>query len=102
MLKLLNELRVRYFIDQDVQPVFARTKAALINIDGNPFWVPHSVINKHKLYNTKTGESIFDGYWVDEWWVRRNPDRSKLLRLAPIDYFHQRPKVPPGHKLIKQ
>lgn len=101
MLKLLNEIRVRYFIDQDIQPVFAKTKAALIDIDGNPFWVPHSVINKHKIYNPKTGEMLLDGYWVDEWWIRKNPDRAKLLRRAPVDYQRQRPKAPPGFKLTK-
>ena len=88
-LQLLNEIRVRYFEQNDVQPVATgkKLKATLVNPDGGePFWIPNSQIRQATIVDKETGEIVFDGYWVNDWWLRRNNQKLRRLRRAAFDY----------------
>lgn len=100
---LINELRVRYFREEDVEQQFTDRvlKAYPVTVDGNQLWVPKSVANKGTVVDKDTGEVLLTGYWVDEWWVRKNADRSKMLRKAPIDYTKGRIILKPNQLYIK-
>lgn len=92
-LNVLNELRVRYFTNQDREPVHTtkRLEATLVAPDdGEPFWIPNTQIYPATIVNKETGEITFEGYWISEWWLRRkmksDPDIVKRLRRAAFDY----------------
>jgi len=75
-------------------------RAHPLNVDGKTLWVPKSVSKKTTIVDTDTGEVLLRGYWVPEWWVRKNPDRAKMLRRSSLDYKNDRPKLGPNHKAV--
>jgi hypothetical protein len=84
-LRLINELNVRYFLGSDIDDVFTYQRAELVNIGGKKIWVPKSILKRREVVDVETGEVVVC-YIVPEWWVRKNPFRSKKLRVSMDDY----------------
>lgn len=89
-LPLLNEAKIRYFLEDDMIDPPARKsrvpyKAYLVKVGNDNIWIPKSVCKQTKIVDTDTGE-LFDGLYVNEWWRQKHIDVAKDLKRSGTDY----------------